>query len=124
MAGALPLEEHVVSAVPAREQPALAGANRWLLSWQRFRKQKRGMVGLVTLGLLVVGVIIVPMISPFGVETPDELQPFAPAGTVGKQGHVHLLGTDVRTRDELTRLAYGGRLSLSVAIISTAVLVI
>jgi peptide/nickel transport system permease protein len=94
-----------------------------VLSWHRFRKQKRGILGLVTLALLVAGVIVVPMISPFGVETPDELQPFAPAGTVGKQGRVHWLGTDVRTRDELTRLAYGGRLSLAVALVSTAALV-
>src|SRR5437867_739204 len=123
MSGALPREEQVVSTLPAQEQFASAYASRWLLAWHRFRKQKRGIVGLATLALLVVGVILVPMISPFGVETPDELQAFAAPGAVGKQGHVHWLGTDVSTRDELTRLAYGGRLSLAVAILSTAALV-
>jgi peptide/nickel transport system permease protein len=83
---------------------------------------------MVTLALLIAGVIIIPMLSPFGVETPSGGLPFGPMGTPDMaqsgEGGVHWLGTDVRSRDELVRLAYGGRLSLSLALLSTAALVI
>jgi peptide/nickel transport system permease protein len=37
------------------------------------------------------------------------------------EGRLNLLGTDDRGRDQLTRLLYGGRLSLSIGIVGTAI---
>jgi peptide/nickel transport system permease protein len=126
MAGALPFGDKIASPLPAQEQVSSVHVSQWALSWNRFRRQKRGLFGIITLVLLVAAVIIVPMLSPFGVETPSGGVPFEPAASVDHQqpGKVHWLGTDVRSRDELVRLAYGGRLSLSLALLSTAALVI
>src|SRR5690349_8438192 len=128
MAGAVPLGEEVAAAVPRQDAVAPVSVSQWTLSWRRFRKQKRGMFGLAMLLLLIIGVIVIPMVSPFGVETPSGGIPFEPAGThdheQGMEQYVHWLGTDIRSRDELVRLAYGGRLSLSLALLSTAALVI
>ena len=126
MAGVLPLNEQSLPPLSTPEQFASAHAGQWALSWERFRRQKRGMVGIFTLALLVAAVIMIPMLSPFGVETPSGGVPFEPMGVQDHQklGYVHLLGTDMRSRDELVRLAYGGRLSLSLALLSTAALVV
>jgi peptide/nickel transport system permease protein len=92
-----------------------------------------GLVGLVILALLVVGVILIPIISPFQKHVATSnmdlwmvpLNPnpdlwFAPAGTTDPEtGFTSWLGTDKLGRDEFTRLFLGGRLTLFGALIAT-----
>jgi peptide/nickel transport system permease protein len=71
--------------------------------------------GSVLLAVIVLFCAIYPFFSPHDPTAPNFTQPpLAPPSTT------HLLGTDNFGRDILTRLAYGGRVDLIVALIGTA----
>lgn len=102
--------------------------------WRRFRKQRGGLVGLTVLALMLVGVIVVPIVSPFSAsavsaqaETGGFISPanpnpdmwFAPAATTDPAtGLIYWLGSDKLGRDVLTRLFIGGRVTLPAALIA------
>ncbi len=77
--------------------------------WRRFRRHRMAVVGLVILALLVLGVIAVPLVSPYTYDQQDLSNMF------GGPTSAHLLGTDELGRDTLTRLMYAGRISLLVS---------
>ena len=100
-------------------------AGRAAYIWRRFRRHKAGMAGLIVLILLVLSVIIVPMLSPFDLYEANPAQYRAPAGTVNMfNGHVYYMGTDNLGRDIMQRLFVAGRVSLGVALLSTALMVV
>jgi peptide/nickel transport system permease protein len=100
-------------------------AGRAAYIWRRFRRHKAGMAGLVVLTLLVLSVIIIPMLSPFDLYQANPVQYRAPAGTVDMfNGQVHYLGTDNLGRDIMKRLFIAGRVSLGVALVATALMVV
>jgi peptide/nickel transport system permease protein len=105
--------------------------SQFVRTWRRFRKNRLGMAGLIMLTLLVLGIILIPILSPFSYKDQNVFQAYAPAGTVSvdagiatKAGHTYWLGTDDYGRDVLTRLFYGGRITLSVALLATILVVI
>jgi peptide/nickel transport system permease protein len=73
-------------------------------------------VGLVIVGLVTVCVVIYPLLSPYSPTEPDFSQP-----TFADPSWSHPLGTDNFGRDTLTRLAYGGRVDLIIALAATLV---
>ena len=86
--------------------------------WRRFRRHPGAMVGAVVLGILVLSVILAGL-SPYDPEKSDI--------GVKLQGPSweHPFGTDPLGRDMLTRVLYGGRISLRVGLMAmTIVLVI
>ena len=100
-------------------------AGRAAYIWRRFRRHKAGMAGLVVLILLVLSAIIIPMLSPFDLYQANPVQYRAPAGTVDMfNGQVHYLGTDNLGRDIMKRLFIAGRVSLGVALVATALMVV
>lgn len=108
------------------EKPLMSGNNRkakknaanlsyWGGVLYRFKKNKMAMVSLVILVILVLACIIVPWLSPFSMEgTNTSLKDIPPNST-------NLLGTDNIGRDLFTRLFYGGRISLFIALIVTLI---
>lgn len=68
------------------------------------------MIGLFFIALLIVMAITTPWIAPYDYSTGSLLQ----ANKLPSAAH--WLGTDALGRDELTRLMWGGRVSLTVAI--------
>jgi ABC-type dipeptide/oligopeptide/nickel transport system permease subunit len=80
------------------------------------RKDKVAMVSLVVAACILIfsfGAPVVSMLSGYDYATGDlRAKLLAP----GEQGH--LLGTDANGRDILTRLAYGGRVSMMVAVLA------
>lgn len=76
---------------------------------KRMRRNKNAMFGLVVFLILVLAVIFVPMISPYGYDKMDVM--------AIKQGPstAHWFGTDDLGRDIFTRVFYGGRYSLSIS---------
>jgi len=77
------------------------------LVWRRFRRHPGAMVGAIVLTILVLAVLMASL-SPYDPEVSDIKNRFqAPSWT-------HLFGTDGLGRDVLTRVLYGGRVSLSV----------
>ncbi len=93
--------------------------------WQRFRKQRTGLLGLIVLLLMIVGVLIIPIISPFDAHGISPLSRFAPMGASDAfNGQTHWLGTDYLGRDEMVRLFTGGRVSLLIALAATVFIVL
>lgn len=90
----------------------------WRVAWERFRKNKMSMSGAIILGLIVLAVILVPIISPYSLnqlDLPAKLKP--PSGA-------HLLGTDEQGRDIMLRVFYGGRISMTIGVLTAGVTVI
>ncbi len=85
----------------------------------RLAKSAEVRLGLALVGSLVVFSVVVPWISPHDGLTSDFEHGSTPAGPVGP-GKLFWLGTDRLYRDELTRLAQGGRTSLLIGIAATA----
>lgn len=76
-------------------------------------------VGFTIVGLVTLFVIVYPMVSPHSPTDPDFTQP-----TFADPSWSHPLGTDNFGRDTLTRLAYGGRIDLVIALAATLVTLI
>lgn len=83
-------------------------------AWRRFKKNKGAVAG----GVLVVLVLLLAFVGPlFAPYDPDFIHEdgLAPSGLPVGPSAVFLLGADSLGRDELSRLLYGGRVSLAVA---------
>lgn len=83
--------------------------------WYRFRRNKAALASLGFLGILLVGTIVGPMLSPYSYEEMNPLHIFDPPSAANP------LGTDELGRDVLTRLAYGGRFSLTVGVVAVVI---
>ena len=85
----------------------------------RLRRAKLAIVGMIVIALLALTAIFADVIAPEGQDEQDLFNIKAPASSE------HWLGTDELGRDELSRLIYGGRVSLTVgvaaALVSTVV---
>lgn len=89
------------------------------IAWERLRRAKLAIAGFVVLVLIIVCAIFAHQIAPYGQDEQDLFDITAPPTSA------HWLGTDELGRDELSRLFYGGRISLlvgvSAALISSSV---
>ncbi|MGB0846621.1 MAG: ABC transporter permease [Thiolinea sp.] len=72
---------------------------------------------LIVLGYVFVA-LFAPFLTPFG-ESEIVGAEFELWGTVGKDGHAFILGTDNLGRDMLTRLLYGARNTVGIALLTT-----
>jgi peptide/nickel transport system permease protein len=80
----------------------------------RLMSDPMGAIGVVLVTLLILSAVFAGVLSPFDpaqINVPIKLQP---------PSWEHWLGTDQLGRDVLSRALYGGRIALSVALISTA----
>ncbi len=84
---------------------------------------RTGRLGLVMLGAFAAAAVLAPWLVTVGPsETTDIiLTRFLPPGTVDDFGILHVLGTDRLGRDVWSRLVFGARISLAVALLATAV---
>ena len=84
-------------------------------AYQRLKRNKLAMAGLIFLLALIIISILTPFIAPYSYETQDLYKGATPPSAE------HWLGTDVLGRDQLTRIMYGSRISLMVGLIATSV---
>lgn len=108
-ARALPPEVDRKAEIEKKKQSELRAVGRHLL------RNRGALIGMVIIGLFVLASLMAPLItghSPTATSLPDRLQ--SPTSE-------HLLGTDELGRDLWTRMLYGGRISLSIGIISVAI---
>lgn len=91
------------------------GTSLWQDAWHRLRKNRLAVVALVLFVLITLFCFIGPFFSPYS----HEAQNLA----YGAQGPSlkHWLGTDTLGRDLLVRIMEGGRISLGVGFLATAV---
>lgn len=98
----------------AHHQP-VEGVSLWQDAWLRLKKNRLALGGLVILISFIVIALLTPWIAPYGYQQQDITLGATPPSAQ------HWLGTDVLGRDMLTRIMYGGRVSLMVGFIATAV---
>ncbi|MAY01643.1 MAG: peptide ABC transporter permease [Gammaproteobacteria bacterium] len=106
--------EEIVTATQALPK----GVSLWDDAWSRLKKNKLAMFGLCFLILMSLLCLLAPWLTPYGYEDQDL--------RLGASGPsmAHWLGTDTFGRDLLTRILYGGRVSLMVGFIATSVALI
>jgi peptide/nickel transport system permease protein len=78
-------------------------------------RDPRGRAGLVFLGIVVVLAMVAPVLLPDPAAQPDPL-----GGSNLPPSFVHLFGTDPLSRDVLSRVVSGARVSLAVALLAVA----
>jgi oligopeptide transport system permease protein len=101
------------SATLKRVGPATAMRRQrslWSDAFERLRRNRAAMVALGVIILLVLIAIFAPLIAPYD---PNALQP---GGSNQPPSAGYKLGTDSVGFDELSRIIYGARISLSVGI--------
>ncbi len=88
------------------------------LALRRFLRHRLAVISLVLLALLILAAIFAPLVSPY-----DPLAQDANNTLIGPSS-THLLGTDDLGRDILSRLIYGGRVTLTIGFGATAVVLL
>lgn len=86
-------------------------------AWRKLRKDKLAMFGLVTIIVIAIFSFGAPVVSEITGHTYDTGN-YAKVKAPPFQDTENILGTDDNGRDILTRLAYGGRISMQVAAIA------
>jgi len=91
------------------------GTSLWADAWVRLKKNKLAFWGMIIVLIFIVMAIFTPWITPYGYEEQN-----LDLGATGPSW-AHWFGTDIFGRDLLTRVMYGGRVSLAVGIVATSV---
>jgi oligopeptide transport system permease protein len=87
-------------------------ASLWSDAWHRMRRNKAAMVGLFTIVIMTLSSIFAPLLTPYAPLRTDFTHLREPPSWA------HPLGTDLAGRDMLSRVLYGGRMSLAVGVVS------
>lgn len=82
-----------------------------LTTLQRMRRDPRAVVGTIILGIIIIGTIFAPIISPYDPQSQE-------FGMMDSPSPTHVLGTDDLGRDLFTRILYGARISLFVGTVT------
>lgn len=89
----------------------------WADAWSALRQNRAATIAFWTLAIMTALVLILPQLLPYTYEQTDwdhiAMPPSLASG--------HLFGTDSLGRDLLVRTLWGGRISLLVALVATAV---
>jgi len=91
--------------------------------WVRFRHNKSALFSLIVLLVIFIITIMAPIVAPYAPSKGD-LSARLKGPTIQapeKGGAPHYIGTDQQGRDVLSRLIYGGRVSLKVGFIVASV---
>ena len=91
------------------------GSSLWKDAWIRLRKNRLAVFGSIFLIIISLSCTAISIFSPYGYQTQNLDNTFAPPGAA------HWFGTDMLGRDLLTRMAYGGLISLSLGLLATLV---
>jgi oligopeptide transport system permease protein len=105
------------SDVVAQAAGGQAPRSLWRQAASRFRRNRAAIASIVILLLIAVTSILVPMLWPHGIEDASWESIMAPPGLADW----HWFGTDANGRDLLVRTFYGGRISLTIGLLTTVV---
>ncbi len=98
-------------AAPAAVKPA-PSRSYWIVVLRQLRRDPVAMISGIVLLLIIGAAVFAPWLAPADPFKASMLNRLLPIGTPG-----HWLGTDELGRDMLTRLMYGGRLSLLMGVV-------
>ena len=88
------------------------------MAWRSFRRHPPAMVGLSIVVLLALASLLAPLLTPYDAERTNLDAMLEPPSWK------HVMGTDELGRDLLTRLLYGGRVSLSIGVLAMLLAVV
>lgn len=80
-------------------------------AWHKLARNKMALVGLAIVVVMVILAVFAPLLAPCDPNATDTGNMFAAPGVGG-----HLFGTDAFGRDLLSRVIYGARISIFIAI--------
>ena len=110
----LELEEVKKIATDDAVDHAEAGSSLWRDAWHRLLKNKLSVVGAVIVVIVALLCVLAPYVAP-----PPNAQDLALYASAPSR--VHWFGTDTLGRDLFARVLVGGRISLAVGVVATAV---
>ncbi len=87
---------------------------RFRLAWKRFTRDRLAFIGFVIIFVLVLAALFAPVLAPY----PEDTFQIHPAERLKSPSAEHLLGTDSMGRDILSRLLFGTRVTLVIAVIA------
>ena len=90
-------------------------AGHWRLARDRFLAHRLAVASVVVLLLLVALVLVGPILSPYDPEHTNLNLRYLPPSPA------HVMGTDSLGRDLLTRIMFGGRVSLTIGVLAMTV---
>lgn len=94
---------------------------QWTIVFKRFRKHRLAMFSSFLIVFFLLLALMVPIIAPFERDAINADMRYAPLMTPDTvDGTIHILGTDHLGRDFFTRLLYGARVSLTIALMVSA----
>lgn len=95
--------------------PPQSSLGPWRSAWQRLRRQRSSMIAVGFLGVVITLSLVGPLFSPYA-ESQQNLETVAQPPSLA-----HWMGTDLLGRDLATRVLHGGRISLFIGLVATAV---
>ena len=105
---------------PTLSRPQLKPRSASSAAWKRFRRQPGAVVGLLITALLIVICVFAPWLAPHNpaVQYPNGLSDL---GAPLPPTHMFWFGTDALGRDLYSRLIFGTRTSLLIAVLSNLI---
>jgi ABC-type dipeptide/oligopeptide/nickel transport system permease subunit len=101
---------------PAAEERMFRRPSEWRIFWEAFSRDRLARGAAAFIVLVAVASLLAPVLSPYDPTVGDNSLRLAPLGTPG-----HWFGLDGQGRDILSRLMWGGRVSLIIALLPVAV---
>jgi peptide/nickel transport system permease protein len=83
--------------------------------FRRVWRSRTGRIGIAILAIHVAIAVLAPLLAPFSTTKIDPINAFA------EPSWPHLFGTDQYGRDILSRVIYGGRTAIVIALVSTTI---
>lgn len=89
-------------------------------AWKRFKQNKLALFGAVVLLLLIISAVAAPLIAPYDPFV-SQVKENGEYDVLADPSSTYVIGTDSLGRDLLSRIIYGGRVSLSVAFVAVLI---
>ncbi len=99
------------------ESRTMKGVGQWSLAWMAFRKSHVAVGAAITVMVFYLAALLTPFLAPFDPAVQGSLiteRMLAPSLT-------HPLGTDQFSRDVLSRVLYGARISLTIGFVAVSI---
>ena len=93
---------------------------RWYAIVRKVRQDRAALLGLTLIVLLILAAILAPVLSPF----PEDVYEFHTANRLQPPDGVNWLGTDRMGSDIFSRLLFGARITLMIALIAVGTAVV
>ncbi len=105
-----------------REAIARPSISFWKDAMTRLWNNRTAIVCVIILGLIVLGALVIPLVSPY--TTSEQHVAHSNASFMFRDsadGHLHIFGTDNLGRDMFVRVWDGARVSLFIAVLAVAI---